>query len=192
MPMNGMDKMTNMSGSPLHDMMMMYFYAEMPMGPLLFKGMKPRTAGELVAYCVVIIFVGIFYEWLKYYRTHHYTQYNSCVRYTLEATQSMNMVSSTPEAAGSQLRNSCNGMMTPMQVAMTNRRSRWSWSHGVQSLLQCVQVTISYGLMLVAMTYNLWYFLSVVLGAGIGYFCFGTRGGQKENTSVAQLTEHCS
>lgn len=28
------------------DMMMMYFYAEMPMGPLLFKGFKPKSAGR--------------------------------------------------------------------------------------------------------------------------------------------------
>lgn len=72
-----------------------------------------------------------------------------------------------------------------------HHRSRISWPHVIQSCLHVLQITISYMLMLTAMTFNLWYFMSVVIGAGIGYFCFGARGGRKSDSERAQLTEHC-
>ena len=62
--------------------------------------------------------------------------------------------------------------------------------HIVQTLLHMVQITISYFLMLIVMTYNVWLFIAVILGAGAGYFLFakfrgpGTRSVQDEN-------EHC-
>lgn len=49
-----------------------------------------------------------------------------------------------------------------------------------------VQVTLSYLLMLVFMTYNTWLCLSVVLGAGVGYFFFG----YKRLTTI-DANEHC-
>lgn len=45
--------------------------------------------------------------------------------------------------------------------------------HILQALLHIIQMTISYGLMLVAMTYNYWLFLSLVVGFGFGYLFFG-------------------
>ena len=53
-----------------------------------------------------------------------------------------------------------------------------------------LQVTVSFFLMLIAMTYNVWLFVAIVLGAGAGYFLFarfrgpGTQSGQDPN-------EHC-
>ncbi|XP_067825714.1 probable low affinity copper uptake protein 2 [Heptranchias perlo] len=47
---------------------------------------------------------------------------------------------------------------------------RWIWLHMLQSLLHIIQVVISYLLMLCAMSYNVWVFLSIIAGAGIGYF----------------------
>ena len=62
--------------------------------------------------------------------------------------------------------------------------------HVIQTLLHMLQVTMSFFLMLVAMTYNVWLFVAIVLGAGAGYFLFakyrgpGTQSGQDAN-------EHC-
>ena len=62
--------------------------------------------------------------------------------------------------------------------------------HVIQTLLHMLQVTVSYFLMLIVMTYNVWLFIAVILGAGAGYFLFakfrgpGTRILQDEN-------EHC-
>ncbi|XP_072421649.1 protein SLC31A2 [Chiloscyllium punctatum] len=47
---------------------------------------------------------------------------------------------------------------------------RWIWVHVLQSVLHIIQVVLSYFLMLCAMSYNVWVFLSVIAGAGIGYF----------------------
>lgn len=43
-------------------------------------------------------------------------------------------------------------------------------SHLKETLLYLVQFIVGYFLMLVAMTYNVWLFLAVVAGCGIGYF----------------------
>jgi len=43
-------------------------------------------------------------------------------------------------------------------------------SHLKETLLYIVQFIVGYFLMLVAMTYNVWLFLAVVAGCGIGYF----------------------
>ncbi|XP_059494128.1 probable low affinity copper uptake protein 2 [Stegostoma tigrinum] len=47
---------------------------------------------------------------------------------------------------------------------------RWIWVHVLQSVLHIIQVVLSYFLMLCAMSYNVWVFLSLIAGAGIGYF----------------------
>lgn len=44
--------------------------------------------------------------------------------------------------------------------------------HIVQSLLHVLQVGTAYILMLIAMTFNVWLFLAVAFGSGIGYFIF--------------------
>ena len=44
--------------------------------------------------------------------------------------------------------------------------------HILQSILHIVQVGYGYVLMLVAMTYNVWLFLALIFGAGVGYLIF--------------------
>jgi hypothetical protein len=45
---------------------------------------------------------------------------------------------------------------------------------------------ISYLLMLIAMTFNIYLFLAVILGAGFGHLLFGWR-----RSSVIDYDEHC-
>jgi len=49
-----------------------------------------------------------------------------------------------------------------------------------------VQVALSYLLMLVVMTYNVYLCLAVVLGAGVGHFLFGWR-----RRVLIDVNEHC-
>lgn len=44
--------------------------------------------------------------------------------------------------------------------------------HILQTLLHIVQLTIGYMLMLAVMTYNAYFTLAIVGGAGLGYYCF--------------------
>merc|ERR1712228_656784 len=48
-----------------------------------------------------------------------------------------------------------------------------SRGHIIQTALQFLQVVLSYCLMLIFMTYNVWLGLAVSLGAAMGYFMFG-------------------
>ena len=57
----------------------------------------------------------------------------------------------------------------------TVETNMWSKIHAVQTLMHFFQVCLSYGLMLVVMTYNSWLCLATVLGITAGYFLFGWR-----------------
>jgi hypothetical protein len=46
------------------------------------------------------------------------------------------------------------------------------WVEPVRGLMSMLEITISYGLMLIAMTFNVGLFFSVVLGVGVGTFVF--------------------
>ncbi|XP_052901005.1 high affinity copper uptake protein 1 [Anopheles moucheti] len=69
----------------------------------------------------------------------------------------------------------------------TLRQALLSRMHLVQTLLHLLQVSVSYILMLIVMTYNCWLCLAVVLGAMCGYYVFGW----VRNSSV-DPTEHCN
>ena len=56
--------------------------------------------------------------------------------------------------------------------------------HVIQSFLQLLQTTLSFMLMLVVMTYNVWLVLSVILGDFIGYIMFAGDSTQSSN-------DHC-
>lgn len=66
------------------------------------------------------------------------------------------------------------------------RARLFSLAHAIQTLLHIIQMAISYLLMLVAMTYNTYLFIGVVLGAGFGHFLFAWR-----RSSVIDYNEHC-
>ncbi|CAH0561416.1 unnamed protein product [Brassicogethes aeneus] len=51
--------------------------------------------------------------------------------------------------------------------------SMWNGQHFIQTIFQMIQMWISYCLMLIVMTYNVWLILAVVVGSGVGYFLFG-------------------
>lgn len=66
------------------------------------------------------------------------------------------------------------------------RNRMLSWPHILQTFLHVIQMVISYFLMLIFMTYNVWLCLAVVAGSGMGYFLFGWR-----KATVVDITEHC-
>lgn len=66
------------------------------------------------------------------------------------------------------------------------RLNMMSKDHCCQTVLHLLQVVLSYCLMLIFMTYNVWLCLAVALGSAAGYFLFGWR-----KSSVVDITEHC-
>ena len=61
-----------------------------------------------------------------------------------------------------------------------------SIAHVMQTFLHILQMAMSYALMLIAMTFNTYLFLAVVLGAGLGHFLFGW-----SRSSVIDYNEPC-
>lgn len=60
-------------------------------------------------------------------------------------------------------------------------------AHFIQTFLHGLQAMLSYFLMLIFMTYNVWLCLAIIVGFLCGYFVFGWK-----HSSVPSLTqEHC-
>jgi len=76
---------------------------------------------------------------------------------------------------------------TSPEVVVKSYSSRlFSQGHLIQTFLHMFQITVSYLLMLVFMTYNTWLCVAVVLGAGAGYFFFGVH-----RLTAIDVNEHC-
>lgn len=61
-----------------------------------------------------------------------------------------------------------------------------SLAHAIQTLLHMIQIAVSYFLMLIFMTYNMWLCMAVLLGATAGYFFFSWK-----RPIVIDFNEHC-
>ncbi|WAR31317.1 COPT1-like protein [Mya arenaria] len=144
--------------------MMMYFHTG-KCEYILFEGIRTTTSGGMIGACFAIFALGVLYEGLK------------VLRETLLQRAMVNKY-----AVGHS-----NSSQDTMVVSNKNVGIHMmSCSHFLQTLLHMVQVFFSYCLMLVFMTYNVWLCLSVILGAGVGYFLFGWR-----KAIVVDINEHC-
>ncbi|GFR63635.1 high affinity copper uptake protein 1 [Elysia marginata] len=140
---------------------------------VLFKECETKTTEALIGACFAVFAVAVLYEGLKYFREsllqRSLIQAQSGVRY-LDGKQ-------TPGSSHEQM---------VMQAGNTGLNRMLSGGHFVQTFLHMVQVFVSYCLMLVFMTYNVWLCLAVVVGAGVGYFLFGWK-----RAVVVDTNEHC-
>lgn len=173
--MSGMDHTGHgghMGMSGMHmDMpgMKMYFHTGVK-EYVLFKDCFTTSEGALFAACVVMFVAGIMYEGIKFLR-------EMLLQKSLQRQMSTTYIDpKTPASSQEQI-----------VVQTGNSMSRiLSSSHLIQTLLHVVQVFVSYCLMLVFMTYNVWLCLAVILGAGAGYFIFGWK-----RAVVVDANEHC-
>jgi len=156
----------NMDGDPHSSMMSMFFHFGVS-ETILFKFWKPTEVGTLLASMLVIFLIAFLYEALKFYREHLYRKSFRTIQY--------NTVTVPVENGG-----------TLQETQKTVQVKMMSLMHTWQTVLHMVQVILSYLLMLIFMTYNVWLCLAVILGAGSGYFFFGWK-----KSLVVDITEHC-
>lgn len=140
---------------------------------ILFEGWKVDTVEGIVASCFAVFVIAALYEGLKVGREILKRRYSYVVSVDLTETKTYGT--------------------GPGQTAVITEskgqlpRSRLcNWHHFLQTFLHIVQVTVSYFLMLIFMTYNVWLCLAVALGAGCGYFIFGWK-----LNKVVDIYEHC-
>ncbi|BFZ20108.1 hypothetical protein BsWGS_23147 [Bradybaena similaris] len=152
--------------------MKMYFhdgYSEY----ILFESCLTKSPGGMVAACFVVFFLAVLYEGLKFLR-------EIVLQRSLTGKAHGAFTVGTLPAGSSQ-------EQMVMQIRNPSITSRMlTSSHFLQTLLHIIQVFISYCLMLVFMTYNVWLCVAIILGAGVGYFTFGWK-----RAMVVDSNEHC-
>ncbi|XP_033099121.1 high affinity copper uptake protein 1-like [Anneissia japonica] len=161
-----MDHGDHGSDGGMNHMMQMTFYLSTSV-TILFDEWKVSSVGGLIGSCVAVFFLAVLYEGLKVMRETLLRRSVVNVRYkTMQVAKGSETVLTETHGAG---------------------ETRWlSGAHFLQTLLHVVQVTISYFLMLIFMTYNGWLCIAVALGAGTGYFLFGWK-----KAIVVDINEHC-
>lgn len=132
---------------------------------ILFEGLQTKSVAGMVGACIVIFCLAVLYEGLKVLR-----------EYLLKRAL----------VSGSKYQEVTIGTKGLSDPQVKSRLSMISGSHLTQTLLHVIQVFVSYCLMLVFMTYNVWLCIAVLLGAGAGYFFFGWK-----RAVVVDINEHC-
>ncbi len=148
-----------------HDSMTLYFHTNIGNDYVLFKKWKPTTPEEMIWTFIVIFILAVSYEGLKYYREYLLRIWR--LYYYL--------ISNVPKTISTDDEN-YDGIAAREPVPDIRRDIRsqiLSLSHISQIFLHMFQCFISYLLMLVFMTYNVYLCIAVIIGAGVGYFLFG-------------------
>ncbi|XP_044258999.1 high affinity copper uptake protein 1 isoform X2 [Tribolium madens] len=151
---------------PKHDMshMSMAFHTGYN-ETVLFDQWKFTTIGGLIGSMIGIFFMAALYEGLKYYREYLFWKTYNALQYRAVTLPEKGVVSED------------NQIVQPTML---------SGMHFYQTVLHMIQMVLSYFLMLIFMTYNVWLCLAVVIGAGVGYFLFGWK-----KSVIVDVTEHC-
>ncbi|XP_073994403.1 high affinity copper uptake protein 1-like isoform X2 [Rhodnius prolixus] len=149
-----------------HMGMQMYFHFGLN-EIILFSFWEISTIEGLIGSMVGIFILALLYEGLKYFREFLFWKNYSSLQYR---TVQGPAIKSTTEGTNTRV----------------VKPSLLSKHHILQTFLHIIQVFVSYLLMLIFMTYNVWLCIAVVLGAATGYFLFGWK-----KALFVDVTEHC-
>ncbi|XP_049782464.1 high affinity copper uptake protein 1-like isoform X2 [Schistocerca cancellata] len=168
----GHDACGNMHG---HSMMAMTFhtgYCE----TVLFDSWKVSSVNGLIGSMIGILCMAALYEGLKYYREYLFWKTYTGLQYrSVSVPAEKNVVSEDNQVVD-----------VVGEVIHKQPRNMFSSMHFFQTFLHVVQIILSYFLMLIFMTYNVWLCMAVVIGAALGYFLFGWK-----KSAIVDVTEHC-
>lgn len=151
---------------------------------ILFEGVQTKSVAGMVGACVIIFILAVLYEGLKVFREYLLKRAlvsGSKYQEVTIGTKGLSSVSD-PQVKSS---NGVSLDYKPKENQSIGIRMI-SGSHLTQTLLHVIQVFVSYCLMLVFMTYNVWLCIAIILGAGAGYFFFGWK-----RAVVVDVNEHC-
>jgi|ERR1712126_21167 len=157
-----------------HDgMMKMYFHGGCN-EVILFSFWRISTIGGLIGSMIGCFLLGVLYEGLKFFREFMLRQEYRSMGYSNVSPSPDSVVEEAPESSGpvpSVTRSvEVDQRRSQIKIIQTNLFSK---GHILQTFLQLLQVVLSYGLMLIFMTYNVWLCAAVAFGASAGYFVFG-------------------
>lgn len=139
---------------------------------LFFEGWSLNSASTIAGATIALLVIAALYEGLKFLRER-------IMRQTLEDVAERELEghkTTCCKAEGSQKEY----IRLPLL------------SHVLQTILHMIQIFVSYLLMLAVMTYNVWLFLGVLVGSGIGYFAMSWYMPRSQQSSVSAMSEHCN
>ncbi|KAK0065708.1 high affinity copper uptake protein 1 [Biomphalaria pfeifferi] len=142
-------------------MMMSYYhvgYKEF----ILFYELRTLSAGAMVGACFIIFAVAILYEGIKFLRDY--------LQQRFDPDRHVGVINSNYD---NPFVGSSSDKLSKRAQRISAKRAILSGSHFLQTILHVLQVFISYCLMLIVMTFNIWLIIAVIAGAGVGYFLFG-------------------
>lgn len=143
---------------------------------VLFENWKISSIGGLIGSMIGIAIMAALYEGLKYYREYLFWKtYNALQYRSVTVPSEKNVVAEDNRV-----------VHMVGEVIHKQPPTMMSWMHVFQTFLHIIQIVLSYFLMLIFMTYNVWLCCAVVLGAAIGYFLFGWK-----KSVIVDVTEHC-
>ncbi|KAL1461899.1 hypothetical protein WDU94_013762 [Cyamophila willieti] len=145
---------------------------------ILFNQWKISTPSGLIASMLGIFLLATLYEGVKYYREYLFWKTYNELHYRSIPAQQRGASSSIEE-------NKDTAKVVPVSKQPPSLLML-SVPHFIQTLLHVLQVTMSFLLMLVFMTYNVALCIAVVAGAACGYFLFGWK-----KSVIVDVTEHC-
>ncbi|XP_037934768.1 high affinity copper uptake protein 1 isoform X2 [Teleopsis dalmanni] len=168
-------------GGMIHQMMSMSFHFGCN-ETILFSFWNINSVGGLLGSCFFIFLVAILYEGLKYYREFLFWKTYNLLEY--RPVTGPQRIAEDPQRA------TPSSSVSPVQyvgeVIHKQPPTMLSVNHLIQTFLHIIQTTVSFMLMLIFMTYNVWLCIAVVLGAGVGYFFFCWK-----KSVIVDVTEHC-
>jgi hypothetical protein len=135
---------------------------------ILFTGWHTTSCKDMLWSCIVVLVAAVVYEGIKALRDglHQHLR-----RHYVHSEIERNVTPSDD---------------VPM-LSITSPGSGIYWCHHLlQTLLHFIQYGLGYMLMLVAMTFNVWLFLSVIVGAALGYFLLNFKRALLPTRGLAQ------
>ncbi|XP_017873641.1 PREDICTED: high affinity copper uptake protein 1 [Drosophila arizonae] len=131
---------------------------------ILWRSWVAYTVTEFAFSCIAFFAMSFLYELLKFLRVQ------------LTRREARKEAEQLAEEQRRKALGDCNGC-SETQLAEIRDKTYWqrifNMPHIIQTLLNFIQLIISYLLMLVFMNFNYWLCLSVILGLAFGYFFFG-------------------
>lgn len=178
------------SSSMVHHMMSMSFHGGYN-ETILFEQWKIDSLSGLLWSMLLIFIMAALYEGLKYYREHLFWRTYNALQYrpvTVTEKNPRNGAVANNNGSPTDGGGDDGSRVVHMVGEVIHKQppTMLSIMHLFQTFLHILQVTLSFLLMLIFMTYNTWLCLAVVLGASLGYFLFGWK-----KSVIVDVTEHC-
>lgn len=136
---------------------------------VIFQTWITSSGWKVLAFCVLFCFLSFMYEFIRSFRTF-------LIQRQIKLTTLRESASSTKSDGYQDDSVPTSALTGDGDIETDQHECRlWRMDHFYQTLFHVLQVFTAYILMMGFMILNIWICLSIILGAGLGYFAFFSR-----------------